>query len=86
MAEYVSRDLLGRYTSLISGQTERQQRNRDVAAARRGDVDAIMPGVFPKNWPRPVVAKLHDHAGTAGAACLALDMFSVDPPIDLDAL
>jgi glucokinase len=30
-----------------------------------------------------VVAKLHDHAGTAGAACLALDMFSVDPPIDL---
>ena len=33
-----------------------------------------------------VVAKLHDHAGTAGAACLALDMFSVDPPIDLEAL
>lgn len=32
-----------------------------------------------------VVAKLHDHAGTAGAACLAVDMFSVDPPIDLDA-
>jgi glucokinase len=35
---------------------------------------------------RVVVAKLHDHAGTAGAACLALDMFSVDPPIDLDSL
>jgi glucokinase len=33
-----------------------------------------------------VVAKLHDHAGTAGAACLALDMFSVDPPIDLESL
>lgn len=33
-----------------------------------------------------VVAKLHDHAGTVGAAYLALDMFSVDPPIDLEAL
>ena len=32
-----------------------------------------------------VVAKLHDHAGTAGAACLAVDMFSADPPIDLEA-
>ena len=60
MPEYVSRDLMGRYTSLISGQTERQQRNRDVAAARRGDVDAIMPGVFPRNWPRPVVANIID--------------------------
>lgn len=32
------------------------------------------------------VARLHDHAGTVGAARLALDMFSGDPPIDLDAL
>jgi len=30
-----------------------------------------------------VVAKLHKHAGTVGAARLALDMFSDDPPIDL---
>jgi glucokinase len=32
------------------------------------------------------VAKLHDHAGTAGAAKLALDMLSSDPPIDLEGL
>ncbi len=31
-----------------------------------------------------VVARLHDHAVTAGAARLALDMFSADPPIDLE--
>ena len=31
-----------------------------------------------------VVAKLHDHAGTAGAARLARDMFSAEPPIDLE--
>ena len=30
-----------------------------------------------------VVAKLANHAGTAGAARLALDMFSDDPPIDV---
>ena len=33
-----------------------------------------------------VVAKLHNHAGTAGAARLALDMSSGPPPIDLDPL
>ncbi|HYC35874.1 MAG TPA: ROK family protein [Usitatibacter sp.] len=31
-------------------------------------------------------AKLGDHAGTVGAACLAVDMFAGAPPIDLDAL
>lgn len=33
-----------------------------------------------------VVARLHQHSGTAGAARLALDMFSPHPPIDLDSL
>lgn len=33
-----------------------------------------------------VVAKLGGHAGTIGAAALAVDMFSGRPPIDLDAL
>lgn len=32
---------------------------------------------------RVVVARLHDHAVTAGAARLALDMLSPEPPIDL---
>ena len=32
-----------------------------------------------------VVAQLHSHAGTTGAAKLALDMFSEHPPIDLCA-
>lgn len=33
-----------------------------------------------------VVARLGNHAGTIGAAALAVDMFSGRPPIDLDAL
>jgi hypothetical protein len=32
---------------------------------------------------RVVVSKLHNHAGTAGAAKLALDMFGGARPIDL---
>ena len=32
------------------------------------------------------IAKLISHAGTVGAACLAIDMFSQDPPIRLDKL
>jgi len=32
---------------------------------------------------RIVVSKLHNHAGTAGAACLARDMFTGEKPIDL---
>jgi glucokinase len=32
------------------------------------------------------IAKLIAHAGTVGAACLAMDMFSDDPPIVLDEL
>jgi len=32
------------------------------------------------------IAKLLGHAGTVGAACLAADMFSDDPPIAFDAL
>jgi hypothetical protein len=32
---------------------------------------------------RIVVSKLHNHAGTAGAACLAQDMFTGEKPIDL---
>lgn len=33
-----------------------------------------------------VIARLGNHAGTIGAAALAVDMFSGRPPIDLDAL
>jgi len=71
MVEHVSRDLMGRFNSLVSGSSERQQRNRDVAAARRGDVDSIMPGVFPKNWPKPVVANIVDVTARDMAETLA---------------
>jgi hypothetical protein len=51
--------------------TERQRRNDQVAAARRGDVNFVMPGVFPTNWPKPVVANIIDTTARDLAEILA---------------
>jgi glucokinase len=55
---------------------------------RREIAGSIVAHATPKaaKAVRVVVAKLRDHAGTVGAAKLALDMFSDDPPIDLEHL
>lgn len=52
---------------------------------RREIAKAIEAHATPKaaRAARIAVARLHDHAVTAGAARLALDMFSKAPPIDL---
>ena len=56
----VDRDTLRLYGKLVENGQERQARNTQVAAARRGEVDRVLPGVFPSNWPRPVVANVLD--------------------------
>lgn len=71
MHETISREMLNRFIALAGSQQERQQRNADVTAARRGDIDAVMPGVFPKNWPRPVVANVIDTTARDLAEVLA---------------
>lgn len=68
---YVSRDLLNKYLSLSGAQAERQSRNAEVSAARRGDVNTVMPGVFPTKWPRPVVANILDTTARDLAEVLA---------------
>ena len=67
----VGTDLLRLYDRLVERGQERQSRNRQVSAARRGDVDAVMPGVFPSNWPRPVVANVLDTTARDLAEVLA---------------
>lgn len=57
---YLPRALLNRYLTLSTSQSERHVRSQQVSAARRGDFETVMPGVFPKNWPRPVVANILD--------------------------
>lgn len=50
---------------------DRQLRNRQVAAVRSGDVDSVMPGIFPDSWPRPVVANTIDTTARDLAETLA---------------
>jgi len=49
----------------------RQQRNAQVSAVRAGDVDSVMPGMFPDNWPRPVIANTLDTTARDLAETLA---------------
>ena len=74
--------------------------NPDMIVLGGGLVEA-MPSLMTKEIARSIqshaspkaakavkvaAAKLKGHAGTMGAACLAVDMYSGDPPIDLEAL
>lgn len=69
--ETVSRQLLARYQNLAQAGSMRQLRNSQVSAARRGDINAVLPGVFPSNWPRPVVANILDTTARDLAEVLA---------------
>lgn len=71
MAETVSTALLNRWLELQSRGQERQSRNADVSAARRGDINEVLPGVFPGNWPKPVVANVIDTTARDLAEVLA---------------
>lgn len=67
----VPRPLLARYLSLTSSQMDRVNRAQQVSAARRGEVNQVMPGVFPSNWPKPVVANILDTTARDLAEVLA---------------
>lgn len=67
----VGTDLLRLYDRLVERGQERQTRNQQVASARRGNVDAVLPGVFPSNWPRPIVANVIDTTARDLAEVLA---------------
>lgn len=67
----VPRAVLSRFLSLQGQQNERQARAAQVSAARRGDVQQVMPGVFPANWPKPVVANILDTTARDLAEVLA---------------
>lgn len=71
MTERVSNELVSRWEKLKERGTERQTKNYQVSAARRGDVEAVMPGVFPSNWPKPVVANVIDTTARDLAEVLA---------------
>lgn len=51
-----------RFDELKQRNQERDHRHFQVMAARRGDVDTLMPGIFPRNWPRLITANIVDVA------------------------
>jgi hypothetical protein len=67
----IDRETLRRFDQLEQNGRERQQRNNDVSAARRGDINTVMPGVFPPNYPKPVVANIIDTTARDLAEILA---------------
>ena len=69
--ERVSQALIEKWNQLKERGTERQVRNSQVTSARRGNVDEVMPGVFPANWPRPIVANVLDTTARDLAEVLA---------------
>ena len=40
----------------------RDQRMSDVLNVRRGDANAVVPGMFPPDWPKPIIANFVDVA------------------------
>lgn len=71
LASTIDKSLLNKWLSMQGAQHERQARSADVSAARRGEVNTVMPGVFPSNWPKPVVANVLDTTARDLAETLA---------------
>jgi hypothetical protein len=69
--ERVSRELIETWNQLKERGNERQLRNEQVTQARRGNVEEVMPGVFPSNWPKPIVANVIDTTARDLAEVLA---------------
>ena len=67
----ISDRLMNRYQNLVSSGSERQLRNEQVAQARSGNINAVLPGAFPASWPRPIVANVLDTTARDLAEVLA---------------
>lgn len=69
-----------KYEALKMREAERDARHARVRAARDGDIEAILPGVFPKNWPKQITANMIDLAARDMAEMLApLPAFNATP-------
>lgn len=51
-------DLLARFRQAEQRFEQRDRRHAEVSAARRGDVQQLLPGMFPKNFPRQITANI----------------------------
>lgn len=52
--------ILGRVEAMRLRAQDRDSRNRDVLAIRRGDYEQVAPGMFPEEYDKPLVANMVD--------------------------
>jgi hypothetical protein len=71
LAPKLPADLKQQFRGLVSDYSGRDKRHKQVASARRGDVEEVMPGVFPQSWPKPIVANVIDTTAEDLARVLA---------------
>lgn len=64
LTQPLKREILVKYDTLKIANGARDGRHHDVAAMRRGDAEDIMPGFFPRSWPKQVIANTIDLAST----------------------
>lgn len=60
IAQYADRDIRQRFNILKSRYAERDARMGKVASVRGGNYDEAFPGLFPSEWPKPIVANFID--------------------------
>lgn len=59
MAEYV-KDIADRFELLKRKNVERDKRMRDILSVRSGHSELVFDGLFPSDWPKPIVANFID--------------------------
>jgi len=60
VAEYADASVRRRFDVLKARFARRDARMSKVASVRSGDVDDAFPGLFPTDWPKPIVANFID--------------------------
>ena len=60
MAEYADNSVRRRFDVLKSRYAERDGRMNKVASVRGGNYDEAFPGLFPSDWPKPIVSNFID--------------------------
>ena len=60
MAQYADNSIRRRFDVLKSRYAERDGRMNKVASVRGGNYDEAFPGLFPSDWPKPIVSNFID--------------------------
>jgi hypothetical protein len=63
--------IAGKVRRLEQKAASRDARMADVLSVRRGEADAVVPGMFPSDWPKPIIANFVDVAARDLAELIA---------------